>query len=188
MGSYDTYARSFEQFCLFLLRRKRANPQIPAIEFKQSARQERSFIAFSDFVLDPGNLAPTADQPCNEYDSGLDELLFEILESLFYLKLVPVDGITCPTDLILMLLWLKNDGSAIAPSGATHHCAVFQYWAYTTVVHTLRLRLTKLLKYREYSTNHSLGLSFNDPDDESVDLAENVEKCVITYAVLGLFD
>lgn len=159
-----------------------ADSHIPAVEFEfKSPRQDRSFAAFSDFILDPLNPPPAHGEPCREYDISLDELLFEMLESLFYQNLVPVDGITCPTDLFLTLLWLKDDGSAVAASQATHACAILQYWAYTTVVHTLRLRLTNIPKYCEHTIDPSMGSPFIV--DGYDDLAENVIKYVIINTV-----
>jgi hypothetical protein len=162
-----------------------ADPQSPTIEFKTSALQEKAFVAFAEFVLDPARCPPpTDDRPCasDAYNLHLDELLFEVLESLFYQKLVPLSGITCPTDLILMLLWLKNDGSAVVPSRATRDCAISQYWAFTTVIHTLRLLIKNLPRYREHDSTNLLPSS--DPADANSGLAENVEKYVISTSIL----
>jgi hypothetical protein len=79
------------------------------------------------FVLDPDNSPSELLDGGNEYQLLLDELLFEILESLFYHKLVPIPGITSLIDLILILSWLKQDGSAILLSQVTQHCSIFQY-------------------------------------------------------------
>lgn len=138
---------------MFVIRRETVVSQISTIQYPTSARQEEALNALTTFVLDPTNSPPDLTCGGNEYQRLLDELLFEILESLFYLKLVPVSGVTSLTDLILMLLWLKQDGSAIVASHATHHCAIFQYWAYTTVIHTIRLRLSGFPRYREYVAN-----------------------------------
>jgi hypothetical protein len=35
-----------------------------------------------------------------------------------------------------MLIWLKDSDFPVSPSRATHDCVIFQYWAYTMVVHT----------------------------------------------------
>jgi hypothetical protein len=148
--------------------------QTSGVEFKRNPRQERAFKAFVEFVLNPACPPPMGDQLCTEYDRHLDELLFEVLEALFFQNLVPVHGPTCPLDLVLMLLWLKKDGSAIRASGATHDCAVVQYWAYTTVIHALRLRLDNFSKYRQLEPTGSL--SSNNLDDGSQ--ARNFQKCV----------
>ncbi len=133
-----------------MIQRETTVSQISTIQYPTSACQEEALNALTMFVLDPSSSPPDLICGGNKYQLLLDELLFEILESLFYLKLVPVSGITTLTDLILMLLWLKQDGSAIAPSNATHHCAIFQYWAYTTVIHTVRLHLNGFPRYHEH--------------------------------------
>lgn len=127
-----------------------AGSQSLTMEFPTNARQEEAFEALATFVLTPATSPPLDIRGDDEYRFRLDELLFDVLESLFYLKLVPFSGATCITDVVLMLLWLRNDGSAVKASSATHHCAIFQYWGYTIVIHTIRLRLLGFPKYREH--------------------------------------
>jgi hypothetical protein len=148
------------------------------LPFSKGTREENAFRSFCDFVLDPAHPPPTNSQHDDTYDRKLDELLFEILQSLFFRKLVPRSGITCLTDLILMLLWLKADGSAVLPSRATHDCAVLQYWSYTTVTHTLRLQLEENTTYREHDLTCSVDVDHFDGDNP--DLANNFRKCVLS--------
>ena len=159
-----------------------AESQTPSLDFSRSPREQNAFQAFCTFVLDPENPPPANNQHSAEYDRKLDELLFEILQSLFYRNLVPLNGITCLIDLILMLLWLKADGSAVLPSRATHDCAVFQYWAFTTVIHTLRLQLAKAQTYRECESTDFAG--FNDIGDDDLDSANRFQKCVVSFVLV----
>ena len=137
-----------------------AGSQSPKIQSPTSARQEEAFSALTTFVLSPDTLLPLDTTSDNQNCLRLDELLFDVLESLFYLKLAPIPGATCLIDVILMLLWLKADGSAVAASSATHHCAIFQYWAYTVVIHSIRLHMLGFPKYREHAlSGTNVGLS-----------------------------
>lgn len=90
--------------------------------------------ALHDFVYATDPLGIDA-----EYDNRLDGLLHELLESLFYQDLRLTDLFGCPTDVILVLQSLKEDGSFAGPSRVTFACAVLQYFVRTTVIHTLRL-------------------------------------------------
>jgi hypothetical protein len=128
----------------------------------KSSRVLMSFNNFSDFVLgDAGIPPPNINELFHKYNSHFDELLLEILQSLFYQKVMPVDDITCPIDLILMLIWLKDSGFAVSPSQATHDCVIFQYWAYTMVVHTSCVNIPSIPyvnKYRIlYFTHRPVG-------------------------------
>jgi hypothetical protein len=142
-----------------------------ALEFPRSLRQDNAFSALGAFASQ--HLA--YEGPCDEQNPQLDQLIYEVLKSLFYVKLVPVSGITCLTDLILMLLWLRDDGSAAVSTSATHYCAIIQYWAFTTVIHTLRLHVKSLSNYLEHDGSHPPPS--NRLYDE--DMAESVVKCVI---------
>ena len=129
-----------------------------------------------EFVFDPAQPPPTKDQPCQEYNRRMDELIFEILESSFYQKLLPVAGITCTTDLVLMLAWLKADGSAVLASTATGDCAALQYLAFTTVVHSLCLRMLNMPKYLAPDFEDPCHLNASMTYDENSEMVEKMEK------------
>jgi hypothetical protein len=160
---------------MFVIRSETTVSQISAMQYPKTTRQKEALNALTTYVLDPDSSPPERNCDGTEYQRLLDELLFEILESLFYYKLVPISGVTSLTDLILMLLWLKKDGSAVASSNATHHCAIFQYWAYTTVIHTIRLRLKGFPRYCEHvrsseSVIENSDLAQADEVERSVEL------------------
>lgn len=170
-SSYETYARLIQQMCTFVFR-SRTTSDLPssALEFPRSHRQDEAFGALWTFASQ--DLAYEA--PCDKQNASVDELLFEILESIFYVKLIPVSGIACLTDLMLMLLWLRDDGSAVMPTTATHYCAIIQYWGFTTVIHTLRLYINGLQP--RYLEHNSSSPSSNVYDE---DKAESIVKCVM---------
>jgi hypothetical protein len=117
------------------------------MNFPRNSRQQSAIDALCVFVFDPNMPPPAGDDADCEYDGRLDQVLFEILESFFYQNLDPTRIVGCPTDFLMMLLWLKADGSGEKASAVTHDCSIVQYWAKTTVVHTLRLALRNHSKY-----------------------------------------
>jgi hypothetical protein len=70
---------------------------------------------------------------------------------------------------LMMLMWLRADGSHQPASRVTHLCAVTQYWARSTVVHSVRLAAGG---HKEYSPIACNSLDQDDPmiagDDEGV--------------------
>lgn len=131
---------------LVLLRYKHQSADVtdlPKLGLKRTQRQDQAITVLHDFVYSTNPLAHG--EINNEYDGRLDELLHELLESLFYQEIPLSESLGCPTDIALILMSLNPDGSFAKPSRVTFLCAVLQYFARNTVVHTLRL----------YSEGHS---------------------------------
>lgn len=97
-----------------------------------------------------------------DYDHQLDVLLFRTLEALFFrqISLTSVNG--SPVDFLMMLMWLRADGSHQPPSRITHFCAVIQYWIRSTVVQRVRLTAGG---YKEYTPFAHRSL---DQDDRMI--------------------
>ena len=137
--NFPRYARNMHRIMLVLLRYKHQPDvaDIPNLGLKRTQRQDQAISALHDFVYGTDPLAQGDID--DEYDTELDGLLHELLESLFYQELHLSDWLGCPTDTALILTSLNQDGSFPKPSRITFMCAVLQYFARTTVVHTLRL-------------------------------------------------
>lgn len=103
----------------------------------------------------------------DEYDLLLDQHLHELLEALFYQELIYTKFISCPTDVILILLSLRADGSFVPASHVTRKCATQQYTMKATPTNSLRLHSMGESKYVPFSTTPV------DDDDEIV--ADNDE-------------
>jgi hypothetical protein len=122
------------------------------LESASNTRQLVALDALATFAFDPQTSSAIHGSPTGEQNTRLDELLFNILEASFFLDFIPSELPICPTDLTIMLLWITADGAFVKPSTASSYCAKFQYWAYTTVAHRLRL-----LVKNDHEYHHAAG-------------------------------
>ena len=137
---------------------------MPKLGLKRTQRQDQAITALHDFVHSTDPLAHG--EIDDAYDAELDVLLHELLESLFYQELHLSDWLGCPTDTALILMSLNPDGSFPKPSRITFMCAVLQYFARTTVVHTLRLHSGGHIHYTSLTTDDPVA------DDDQI-VADN---------------
>jgi hypothetical protein len=144
---------------LLFLRLEDCGDDTPRPAMPYSERQRKAIKELHSFVSSVR--PPTNTDPCESYDLRLDELIHELSEALFYIKLPLSRAQTCATSLALFFLWLTTSGECAKSSMATHLCAIQQYWARTTVTHSLRLRFSKNEKYvplSTRSTHHELNI------------------------------
>lgn len=118
--------------------RLRDQPQEgPKLECPQTQEEIAAIMALSDFIYNTNPWAhPVGD---SDYDESLDILLHSVLESILYRTLQRTVYITCFMDLVIILLSLTELGNFVPPSCVTHLCAVSQYCARITGLHSLRL-------------------------------------------------
>jgi hypothetical protein len=139
IANYPRYAKNMQRMVLVFLRYKHQPDiaDVPKLGLKRTQRQDKAITALHDFVYGANPLVHGEIDV--EFDSQLDKLLHELLESLFYQELHLADAFGCPTDIPLILACLNPDGSFAKASRATFMCAVLQYFVRNTCVHTLRL-------------------------------------------------
>jgi hypothetical protein len=134
---------------LALVRIKNQVTNDPQLELRRTQRQERAITNLSNFIY---NTNPCDHEDHDEqYDLLLDEHLHELLEALFYQELMYTKFIACPTDVTLILLSLRADGSFVPASHIGHKCALQQYYMKATPVHSLRLHSAGESKYVPFS-------------------------------------
>lgn len=134
-----------------LIRIKDQPDDRPKIGLRRTQRQEDAITALRAFIYrtDPRNHKEVD----NVYDRALDEHLHELLEALFYQELQHTDFIACPTDVTLILLALRQDGSFASGSIITHYCSTQQYMMKATPTHSLRLHASGEARYIPFPTN-----------------------------------
>jgi len=107
------------------------------LECPQTQTEVDAITALNNFIYNTDPWAhPVGD---SGYDEALDTLLHTVFEAVLYRKLQRTVYVTCFMDLVTILVCLKELGDFDPPSYVTHRCAVFQYWARTTGLHSLRL-------------------------------------------------
>jgi hypothetical protein len=134
---------------LALVRIKDQPTDGPQIELRRTQRQEDAIMNLRNFIYDTNPFDHGGQD--EDFNLLLDEHLHELLEALFYQELVFANSIACPTDVTLILLSLRADGSFVPASQVSHKCAVQQYYMKSTPVHSLRIHSTGESKYVPFS-------------------------------------
>jgi hypothetical protein len=153
---------------LALIRRKHWGLEAPdptLLPIRCTAKQEAAVREFHDLLF--GEVPPPAHRrPDEEYDSKLDSLLHGLSEAVLYQDLPLNESFACPSDFLLMLRWLTEDGSPLKGSQMSKDCAAFQYWARATGTHSLRLTFAGLDAYQRLlpSSPPRSGIVVDDED------------------------
>jgi hypothetical protein len=179
-ASYDKYGRFFTRILLALLRFGKLRENGSLLRLPRNDRQEKAIDALAAFIFDGHVSLPENGEPECRHDSALDERLFAVLEALFYQILDPTRAVGCPMDFLVMATWLSPGGSNIKASNITQHCAIVQYWARTTVVHSLRLAYGRHPTYVPLEGTADLD---NEIIRDGVEGAGGSAKCVMSLTV-----
>lgn len=136
--------------CILALVRIKDQPtDRPKLSLRRTERQNNAITNLYEFIYDTNPFDHEEDD--TQYDDFLDEHLHELLEALFYQELMFTTFVSCPTDVTLILLSLRRDGSFVPASQITQKCATQQYTMKATPVHSLRLHSMAESKYIPFS-------------------------------------
>jgi hypothetical protein len=129
-----------------------ANGKLPEVDV--TPEEDLAFNAITHFAFDPQTPPPLNDNDNSHYDSSLDNLLFATATAMFFRDVNPTQESTCLLVLVMRILWLaKRDESesnaAVKSSTASGFGAIFQFFVYSLLVHTLRLRSLEVSNYSD---------------------------------------
>jgi hypothetical protein len=171
--NYPKYARVVRRMLLGLVRWKDQLEGDIRLPMPRTPRQELAITALHDFVFATNPFCATDE---SRYDESLDKVLHEMLEALYHHELRHEHFIACILDVLMILLSLNEDGSICKGSQITHLCAIQQYQARSTTVHSLRLFSMGEKKYVPMSTvgpNSGDGI-IEDGDDSFVTCVNSI--------------